>query len=257
MIENAGCKGWMVDFAEALPFEAHLFDGTPASKYHNQYPVDWMKLNREAIEEAGLFGEILTFNRAGFTQTPQYSLMTWQGDQMTTWDKYDGFISAIRGLVSGGFSGITLNHSDVGGYTSINQLGDSYTRQTQLLKRWSEMSAFTSLVRTHEGNQPSTNVQVYSNSGIRNHFARATLMYTALSNYRRGLFEEAETLGYPVVRHLWLEYPNDENTFEYDLQFMLGSDILVAPNTQRCLLPWCTFEQDVYLPEVITIPSTI
>ena len=33
MIDNAGCAGWMVDFAEALPFEAHLHDGTPADVY--------------------------------------------------------------------------------------------------------------------------------------------------------------------------------------------------------------------------------
>ena len=58
MIDNARCSGWMVDFAEALPFEAQLFDSTPADVYHNQYPVGWMKLNRTAIREAGLTGEI-------------------------------------------------------------------------------------------------------------------------------------------------------------------------------------------------------
>ena len=60
MVENAGCSGWMVDFAEALRFEAVLHDSTSAAEYHNRYPVEWMKLNREAIEEAGLLGEVLT-----------------------------------------------------------------------------------------------------------------------------------------------------------------------------------------------------
>ena len=249
MIDNAGCSGWMVDFAEALPFEAQLYDGTPADVYHNQYPVDWMKLNRTAIREAGLTGEILTYNRAGFTKTPRHSLMVWEGDQLTTWDSYDGFQSAIRGLINGGLSGITLNHSDIGGYTSIMQLGDGYSRDKQLFMRWAEMSAFTSMMRTHEGNQPTANVQVYSSNEVMSHFGRMTQLYTALTPYRRALFEEAETLGYPVVRHMWLHYPNDETIFEHELQFLLGADILVAPHLERCLIPMCTFEQEVYLPE--------
>ena len=249
MVDNAGCRGWMVDFAEALPFEAHLFDGTPASAYHNQYPVDWMKLNRQAIYEMGMQGEILTFNRAGYTRTPGYSLMTWQGDQLTTWDKYDGLQSAIRGLINGGLSGISLNHSDIGGYTSISQLGFGYSREAQLLKRWSEFSAFTSLMRTHEGNQPTANAQVYSDDAQRAQFARMTKVYTALSEYRRDLFREAELTGVPVVRHLWLHYPDDPVVFDHELQFLLGRDILVAPHVEKCLLPWCDFAQDVYLPE--------
>jgi alpha-glucosidase (family GH31 glycosyl hydrolase) len=248
MIDNAGCKGWMVDFAEALPFEAALYDETPADVYHNQYPVDWMKLNRTAIREAGLTGEVLTYNRAGYTQTPRHALMVWEGDQLTTWGFYDGFQSAIRGLINGGLSGITLNHSDVGGYTSIMQLGDEYSREQQLFMRWAEMSAFTSLMRTHEGNQPTANVQVYSNNEVMEHFARMTTVYTSLSTYRRMLFDEAETLGYPVVRHMWLQYNDDPEVFEHELQFLLGSDVLVAPYVEPCLISTCTFQQAVYLP---------
>ena len=248
MVDNAGCKGWMVDFAEALPFEAELYDETPADVYHNQYPVDWMKLNRTAIREAGLTGEVLTYNRAGYTQTPRHSLMIWEGDQLTTWGFYDGFQSAIRGLINGGLSGITLNHSDIGGYTSIMQLGEEYSRGQQLFMRWAEMSAFTSLMRTHEGNQPTANVQVYSNNEVMEHFARMTTLYTSLSTYRRTLFEEAETLGYPVVRHMWLQYNDDPEVFEHELQFLMGTDILIAPYVEPCLVSTCTFQQEVYLP---------
>ncbi len=51
LIERAGCSGWMADFAEALPFEAVLDSGESAAEWHNRYPVEWMKLNREAIED--------------------------------------------------------------------------------------------------------------------------------------------------------------------------------------------------------------
>ena len=249
MVENAGCSGWMVDFAEALPFEAELHDGTHGAEYHNKYPVEWMRLNREAIEDAGLLGDILTFNRSGHTRSPAHSLMFWEGDQLTTWDRYDGITSALRGLINGGFSGLALNHSDTGGYTSLSRFGLGYSRPGELLKRWGEMSAFTSLLRTHEGNQPEANAQVY-HEDQREHFAWASKVFAGLSEYRTTLFEEAEAHGWPVVRHLWLHYPDDIMAHESDDQFMLGDGFLVAPVLERCgFLPWCTSSRDVYLPK--------
>ncbi len=249
LVENASCAGWMVDFAEALPFEAILHDGSDAADYHNRYPVEWMRLNREAIEEAGLLGEILTFNRSGHTQSPSYSLMFWEGDQLTTWDNYDGMTSALRGLISGGFSGLALNHSDTGGYTSLSIYGLGYVRQGEMLKRWAEMSAFTSLLRTHEGNQPTANAQVYDDDQLE-HFSWASRVFAGLAEYRSTLFEEAEAYGWPVARHLWLQYPNDVIALSVDDQFMLGEGFLVAPILEGCGgIFSCDSKRDVYLPQ--------
>ena len=249
MVERAGCSGWMVDFAEALPFEATLHDGSSAAEYHNQYPVEWMRLNREAIEEAGLLGEVLTFNRSGHTRSPSHSLMFWEGDQLTTWDRYDGMTSALRGLINGGFSGLALNHSDTGGYTSLSRFGLGYSRDADLLQRWGEMSAFTSLLRTHEGNQPEANAQVYDEDQLE-HFAWVSRVFAGLAEYREARFDEAELKGWPVVRHMWLHHPLDVTAHESDDQFLLGRSLLVAPVLEACS-GWfsCISERDVYLPE--------
>lgn len=45
------------------------------------------------------------------------------------------------------------------------------------------------------------------------------------------LFEEANTEGLPIVRPMFMEFPEDEGTYALDYQFMFGSDILVAPKT--------------------------
>src|SRR5690606_33426195 len=42
-----GVSGWMADFSEWLPFDAVLHSGENATTYHNQYMVDWARLNRE------------------------------------------------------------------------------------------------------------------------------------------------------------------------------------------------------------------
>lgn len=248
MIDKAGCSGWMADFAEALPFEAKLASGVPASSYHNAYPVEWMRLNREVLDENGLLGKVLVFNRSGHTMTPGVSTLLWEGDQLTTWDKYDGLVSALHGLVGGGLSGIALNHSDTGGYTSLSAGGVGYDREAELLERWAEMSAFTAVLRTHEGNQPEHNAQVYDDARIA-HFARMTKIFKALAPYRETLFEEAHTKGWPVVRHLLLEHPDDPTSWTVDDEFMLGRELLVAPIKNKCWTwPVCPYDKEVYLP---------
>ena len=112
------------------------------------------------------------------------------------------------------------------------------------------MNAFTSVLRTHEGNQPQANAQVYSDDDSQRHFARMSRVYRALAFYRRGLFEEANAYGWPVVRHLWMHYPNDEIAENRHDEFLLGSEILVAPILTPCFVIWnCNPDREVYLPE--------
>ncbi len=249
LLAEGRCSGWMADFAEALPYDAVLASGESAETYHNTYPVEWARLNREAIEEVGMLGDVLIYNRSGHTRSPAHALLFWQGDQLTTWDKYDGLASALQGLISGGLSGLSLNHSDVGGYTSLSRLGLGYKRETELLKRWSEMNAFTAVLRTHEGNQPGDNPQVYSDDSTLAHFARMSKVYKALAFYRTQLFSEASERGWPLVRHLMLHYPDDTRAHEVSDQFMLGSEFLVAPVKNKCwTAPFCPYNKNVYLP---------
>jgi alpha-glucosidase len=162
---------------------------------------------------------------------------------MVTWDDCDGFETGIRALLTGGLSGISLNHTDSGGYTSLVRKGVGYVRSRGLLLRWLEASAFTVVYRTHEGNQPDVNAQIYTDAGTYDQFARMAKVYASLGFYRQVLFREAATRGRPVVRHPLLHYPDDETLRTMHTQFMLGSEFLVAPIVDRC-----DDRREVYLP---------
>lgn len=229
-----GAKFWMADFAEAAPFEGIYASDESGLLYHNQYPVDWVSLNREAIQEAGKEGEAWFFNRAGFLKTPSHSTCMWLGDQNTTWGKNDGIVSAVKGAIAGGFSGLSINHSDIGGYTSIanpilEAIGVGFRRSRELLYRWMELNAFTPVFRTHEGNQPDKNVQFYTDKDTLATFSYWAKVYAALAGYRQQLMAEAAKKGYPMLRHLILHYPDDPNVYQLEEQFLLGSEFLVAP----------------------------
>ncbi len=114
--------------------------------------------------------------RAGSTQSPAYTDLFWMGDQLPTYDKFDGMQSAMIGLLNGGLSGMSLGHSDIGGYTSVNQTfqGIPYEifRDKEILKRWIEMSAYSDIVmRTHPSNRPLADYQVYSDNQTASFFA--------------------------------------------------------------------------------------
>jgi sulfoquinovosidase len=234
LIAKAGASGWMADFGEALPFDGKLYRNADPAVWHNRYPEEWAKVNREAIQEAGRGDDIVFFSRSGFTQSATYSTLFWLGDQMETWDEYDGIKTAVVGLLSGGVSGFSLLHSDTGGYVSlgVKVVGHKIpviARTSELLQRWMELSAFTAVFRTHQGLDPAIEAQFDTTPADMTHLARFAKVYKGLAAYRKGLVAEAAHSGHPVVRHLFLHYPDDPNTYTLRYQFLLGPDLMVAP----------------------------
>lgn len=244
IVENLGASGWMADYGEGLPYDTVLSSGVGGAKYHNKYPEEWAELNRNAIENLSEGDNLVFFTRSGYRQSPKYSTLFWEGDQLTSWDRHDGIKSAVTGLSSSGLSGFSFNHSDIGGFTTVEFPVVTYERDEELLKRWMELSAFTSIYRTHEGSNPEANVQAYSNENLMEHFARMAKVYKAWSFYRRELVRKASKTGLPVVRHPFIHYPN--NPHFYDIshqQFMVGSELMVAP-----VLNEGVSKVDLYLP---------
>lgn len=232
-LAESGACGWMADFGEGLPFDAHLKGGS-AHEWHNRYPEAWAEFNAELRGRvADLTGrhpdQIVTFFRSGYTRSPGSAGLFWLGDQCVTWDRFDGLASALTGLLSSGFSGFSLQHGDVGGYTSTVAPLPTLVRTPELLARWGELMAFTVMLRSHEGNRPDENVQVYSTPATRNAFARAAELHASWRELRRALMAEAAATGMPVVRHPWLQYPSDPVCASLGSQFFLGPDLLVAP----------------------------
>lgn len=236
-----GISGWMADMGEMIPHDSVLSSGESGSTYHNRYPVDWAKLNYEAVKEAGLEKEILTFYRAGFSGAARYSPMYWNGDQMVDWTKEDGLPSAITASLSLGMSGIGYIHSDLGGYTTLG-----YKQRTaELLMRWAEFAAFSQMMRSHEGNRPDRNVQISDNDQVLAHLARMVAIYRILKPYHREVSLEYQRNGYPSLRMTAFHYPQEVLLQKkWHFQYLYGRDLLVAPVVKPRKRKW-----RVHLPQ--------
>lgn len=219
-----GMSGWMADFGEYLPTDCVLADGSSAMLMHNAWPGMWAQVNGNAVADAGMDDEILYFMRAGNARSLASCPMMWCGDQNVDWSEDDGLPSALTGTLSLAMSGMGLCHSDIGGYTTLYGM----SRSKELLMRWCEFSAFTPLMRTHEGNRPKENWQFDGDEETIAHFARMTSLHVALKPYLKEMVSVNAREGIPVMRPVFLHYPR-EPFFSCKDSYLLGRDLFVAP----------------------------
>lgn len=63
---DLGLSGWMADFGEYLSTDGAVFaSGQSGKEVHNQWPVLWAEVNRAAIEERNVTGDVVFWMRAG------------------------------------------------------------------------------------------------------------------------------------------------------------------------------------------------
>lgn len=232
-----GLSGWMADFGEYLPTDVRLFDGTDGMLAHNAWPTIWAEVNARAIASRGKTGDALFFMRAGFSGVGAYCPLLWAGDQSVDFTRHDGIGTVIRGALSSGLVGNAYHHSDLGGYTSLYD----NVRTAELLMRWSELSAFSPVMRSHEGNRPDTNLQLDGNAEVLAHFVAMTKVHAALAPYVAELCREAAATGLPLQRPLFLDYEDDAGCWGVETPFAYGRDLIVAPVIEAGAARWSAY----------------
>lgn len=238
--QQAPIKGWMADFSEATPLDAVLANNTRGSQSHNRYIYEWARLNGQLADE---IDDGFVFMRGGLLGSHRHVHAFWLGDQLTTWDRYDGLHSTIIGLITSGLSGALVNHSDIGGLSNLRfPLVTHIKRTKELFHRWMHMNAFTPIFRTHEGLRPDQAHQFHSDEQTFSEFVRYAKIYASLFEYRQELARQTQE-GLPMVRGMFFEYPHLKQAWQVDDQFMLGDELIVAP----IVVPQTT-GRSVYLP---------
>ncbi len=221
---DLGVSGWMADFGEYLPVDCVLFDGDP-KLLHNQWPVLWAKLNREAVEEYGR-DDVMFFMRSGYVGIQTYAPVLWNGDQHTDLTADYGMPCVMPASFSLGFSGAPMVHCDIGGFFSFGKL----KRKPELFTRWLAMCAFSLLMRSHESIRPWANAQ-FDAEEVKPYTVKLTRIHAALKPYIVHCAELAGK-GLPAVRPDFydaMDYAKSHDMYSY----FLGEDLFVCPVIER------------------------
>ncbi|MGB5545528.1 MAG: TIM-barrel domain-containing protein, partial [Polyangiales bacterium] len=205
----------------------------------NTFPIDWQRASRNAMQAARPDGDWVIFARSGFTGVQSVAQIHWVGDQETNWSELDGLPTVVPAMLNLGLAGQPFVTHDIAGFA--RGAGPS---SKELFQRWTELGAFTPVMRTHDGADKVNNWRWNKDAETTAHFRKFTFVHCALMNDFMMLAAEAEETGAPILRHLMLVFPNDRETWDISDQFMIGDALLVAPVTEQGAT-----SRSVYFPE--------
>ena len=212
----------------------HDNEGQPTThrEIHNVYGQLMSRATFEGLSRLRPNDRAFVLTRATFAGGQRYAAV-WPGDNTADWTSLR---QTIRTLLGMGVSGLSFVGSDIGGY--------AYGVSPELFTRWLQVGVFSPFMRVHaELGSPDKEPWSFGPRYEAINKRTIELRYQLLP-YIYNVMQQAGETGVPAMRPLFLEYPNDEATAAIDDEFLLGSDLLVAP-----VLREGASERAVYLPK--------
>lgn len=225
---NIGVSAIKVDFGEAAPLNGIYASGKSGWYEHNLYPVRYDMAVSEITKK--LHNENIMWARAAWAGSQRYPLH-WGGDAATT---NTGLLGTLRAGLSFGLSGFSFWIHDMGGFVK--------STPEDLYCRWIPFGFLTSHTRAHGA--PPTEPWLYDSKRVQDVFRKSAEMKYRLMPYVYAQAKECTEKGLPMLRALFVEFPDDPGAWKVDDEYLFGSQILVAP-----LLESGMTGRTVYLPE--------
>lgn len=225
---NIGVSAIKVDFGEAAPLNGIYASGKSGWYEHNLYPVRYDMAVSEITKK--LHNENIMWARAAWAGSQRYPLH-WGGDAATT---NTGLLGTLRAGLSFGLSGFSFWSHDMGGFVK--------STPEDLYCRWIPFGFLTSHTRAHGA--PPTEPWLYDSKRVQDVFRKSAEMKYRLMPYVYAQARECTEKGLPMLRALFVEFPDDPGAWKVDDEYLFGSQILVAP-----LLESGMTGRTVYLPE--------
>ncbi len=205
-----------------------------------------------------------SLHRNGFPGIAQWGGWVWSGDTESSWKTLEGQVAVG---INYSLSIAPFWGSDIGGfYANPEKTGELYAR-------WYQFGAFCASFRSHgrtwmtslpwgwglndmgprENNNSNTaaaddkrNIlqSAMNNSTIGPITKKYTELHYQLLPYTYTLAWEARNTGMPLMRALWLHYPEDEHVRNLGNQYLWGRDMMIAPVFRKGAT-----SREVYLPK--------
>lgn len=215
-----------VDFGEAAPMEGFYPSGRGGWYEHNLYPLRYNKAVADITKEVN--NENIIWARSAWAGSQRYPLH-WGGDAANT---DIGMDATLRGGLSFGLSGFSFWSHDIGGFV--------VAAPENLYRRWLPFGFLTSHSRAHGA--PPKEPWLYNDNFVKAFRESAEMKYK-LMPYIYAQAKLCTEKGLPMVRALFVEYPDDPGAWLIEDQYLFGADILVAPMMEAGT------ERNVYLPK--------
>jgi alpha-glucosidase (family GH31 glycosyl hydrolase) len=234
---DVGVAGFKLDRAEELtPSSPDIFvyDGSSTRQSHNDYPHQYVNAAWEIAKKIR-GDDFVLMPRAGYTHSSRYGAF-WGGDIASP---AEGLRTAIIAQQRSAVIGYPIWGSDTGGYWG----GDL---DREVCARWLAFSCFSAIMEVGPTedrglwdmkNEPHYDTELIA---IWRLYAK---LHTRLIDYSYACAKEASESGVPIIRPLFLVYPEQKQAWENWQTYLYGPDILVSPIWEKA-----TETHSLYLP---------
>jgi alpha-glucosidase len=208
---------------KTMPLDAvhRLDDGTTLDHraIHNVYGMQNVRATYEGLLKLRPEERPFVLTRAAYSGAQRYAA-TWTGDNSSTWNHLK---MSTPMLLSMGISGYPLVGDDIGGFAG--------SPTPDLLTRWFEVGALNPIYRDHTAKDTADQepwVHGPEHEAIRRKYIE--LRYELMPYLYTGI-EEMSRTGIPLMRPVFLEYPQASDFYGNNRDFLFGRDFFVAPVT--------------------------
>lgn len=239
---DAGVRLFWLDEAEPeyniYDFDNYRYYSGPCLQTGNIYPSCYSQAFYDGMKAAGQTN-IVNLVRCAWAGSQKYGALVWSGDIPSTFGSMKNQLAAGLNM---GIAGIPWWTTDIGGFYG----GDPTNPEFQeLFIRWFQWGAFCPVMRLHGDREPrqpqygttggyscasGADNEVWSYGPEAFEICKKYLrLREEMRDYTRKLMEEAHTKGLPLMRAMFVEFPDDPVCWELEEQYMYGDKYLVAP----------------------------
>lgn len=226
---NQGVDAIKTDFGERIPRDVVWYDGSPKLSMHNWYTQLYNQAVFEAIEETYGKGNACLYARSA-TVGGQQQPVHWGGDCEST---FNGMAQSLRAGLSLTSSGFGFWSHDIGGFEGAFPAPAVY-------KRWVAFGMLGSHSRLHgstvyrvpwlfDEEDEKNGVALVPGQTAVDVVREFTKLKLELMPYVYQLGLQPHVNGTPVMRSMFVEFPDDPACRTLDRQYMFGPSMLVAP----------------------------
>ena len=226
---NQGVDAIKTDFGERIPRDVVWYDGSPKLSMHNWYTQLYNQAVFEAIEETYGKGNACLYARSA-TVGGQQQPVHWGGDCEST---FNGMAQSLRAGLSLTSSGFGFWSHDIGGF-------EGAFPDPAVYKRWVAFGMLGSHSRLHgstvyrvpwlfDEEDEKNGVALVPGQTAVDVVREFTKLKLELMPYVYQLGLQPHVNGTPVMRSMFVEFPDDPACRTLDRQYMFGPSMLGAP----------------------------
>ena len=226
---HQGVDAIKTDFGERIPIDVVWHDGSDPASMHNWYTQLYNQAVFEAIEEVHGKGNACLFARSA-TVGGQMEPVHWGGDCEST---FSGMAQTLRAGLSITSSGFGFWSHDIGGF-------EGAFPDSAVYKRWVAFGLLGSHSRMHGSTvyrvpwlfdeaDEKNGVKIVPGQSAVDVARRFVKLKLSLMPYLYEVGLQPHENGTPVMRSMFMEFPDDPTCRTLDRQYMFGPSLLVAP----------------------------